>query len=171
MSPPYLPVALSALVTVLINGTPAPSSPPAQLAGGHVLAPPVLIAKFADRVTTFPDGGLTATRAERACVALPVMEHMVALAPLARCLGAHVAWDPQAKTITLAFPTSVDVRTPAPFDVTAPQVAPTTIFTPEPPSPTPRAIETGVPRPRRTAIPETPSLPVPSETPTTAPRR
>ncbi len=168
MNAPYLPVALSAIVTVVLNGVTTPSAPPAQLVGGHVLAPPALIAKFADRVTTFPDGGLTATRGERACDAQPVMQHMVALAPLARCLGAHVAWDPDGKTITLAFPSSIDVRTPAPYVPTAPQVAPTTIFTPEPPPPTPRAIETGVPHPRRTAIPETPSLPL--ESPPTSPR-
>lgn len=161
MTAPQLPVALAALVTVLVDGSVAPSSPPAQLVGGHVVAPVVLVAKLADRVVTFPDGGLTATRGPYACAARAI-DGMIVLAPLARCLGASVAWDPGAKTIALSFEMPGAVRTHPPFDVNAPQVTPTMIFTPEPPPSTPRAIATGVPRPRRTAIPATPSFPQPA---------
>ena len=130
--------------------------PSAALRNGHVVAPPVLVAHFADRIDVAADGTLTASRGERSCVARSVdaAAVLVELAPLARCLGAqHVGWDPRAKTLALTFGGPVMVRTMPPFDPTAPQVAPTTIFTPQPPPPTPRVIDTGAPRPRRTAIP------------------
>lgn len=164
MSAPQLPVALIALVTVLIDGNVTPAAPPARLVDGHVIAPVALVARFADRVETFADGGVLATRGDRACDARSV-DGMVAVAPLARCLGAELAWDGRAKTIALSFPQPSGVRTHAPYDPNAPRVAPTTIFTPEPSPPTPRAIETGIPRPRRTGVPEEPTFPFPTTSP------
>ena len=142
MTAAYLPVTIAALVVVVVNGTFVPSVPPASLRDGRVV------------------GTLTATRRERTCVARAVDAalELVELAPLARCLGAeHVAWDGRTKTLALAFEGPILLRTLPPFDPSAPQVAPTTVFTPEPPAAPPRAVDTGVPRPRRTAIPVTPS--------------
>ena len=124
-----------------------------------------LVARFADRVDTAPDGTVTARRGELACVARPVPgtdPALVAVAPMARCLGGHVAWDGATKTLMVAFDGPVDVRTLPPYDPSAPRVAPATVFTPEPAPPTPRVVATGSPHPRRTPIPVTaPTAPRP----------
>jgi hypothetical protein len=158
---PSAHLILAALVTVVLDGAPAPSAPPARLVGGRVLAPIALIARLADRVTVAADGGLTAQRGERACVARTIGAEgaaFVELAPLARCLGATVSWDAASRTLGLAFARAAQSREHPAFDPRAPQVAPTTIFTPEPVR-TPRVLVTGSPIPRRTAIPVTPSFP------------
>jgi hypothetical protein len=162
-------LALAALVTVVVDGTVVPSAPPARLVEGRVLAPAALVARLADRVTVAEDGGLTAQRGERACAVRTVDGGagvpFVVLAPLAQCLGAAVSWDGGSKSLGLAFEAPQPAGTHPPFDPSVPQVAPTAIFTPQPAPPTPRAIATGSPIPRRTPIPVTPSWPVTSPRP------
>jgi hypothetical protein len=131
-----------------------------------------LVARIAERVDVAPDGIVTARRGERVCVARPLAGSdpvLVAIAPLARCLGGSVAWDGRTKTLLLAFGGPVEVRTLPPYDPNAPRVAPTMVFTPEPAAPTPRVIVTGSPRPRRTAIPVTPSWPLLTPAPVSTP--
>jgi hypothetical protein len=168
-------VFAAALVTVVVNGSFVPSNPPASLRDGRVAGSLALVARLAERVDVAPDGTVTARRGENVCVVRPPAGSdpaLVAIAPLARCLGAHVAWDNRTKTLLLAFDGPVELRTLPPYDPSAPRVAPTMVFTPEPAAPTPRVIVTGSPRPRRTAIPVTPSWPLtPAPVPTpTAPR-
>ncbi|MEO7040591.1 MAG: hypothetical protein ABI186_11235 [Candidatus Elarobacter sp.] len=164
--------ALAALVIVVVNGAVTPTTPAATVRDGRVVGPLNLVARFADRVDTTDGGTVTVARGARTCTARPIGTDdppLVLLAPLARCLGGEVAWDGRTKTLALAFGGETVLRTLAPYDPKAPRVAPTTVFTPEPAPPTPRAIDTGAPRPRRTAIPVIPSWPLlPSTPPSTA---
>ena len=163
---------LAALVTVVVNGSFVPSDPPASLRDAHVVGSLALVARFADRVDVAGDGTVTAWRGERSCTARPLARTdpaLVAIAPLARCLGGHVAWDGRSKSLLLAFDGPVELRTPPPYDPNAPRAVPTMVFTPEPAPPTPRVIATGSPLPRRTAIPVTPSWPLLSPAPVATP--
>ncbi len=169
MTPAHpLPIALAALVTVIVDGWFVPSAPSASLRAGRVVAPVALVARIADRVEVGADGRVSARRGERTCVARPDAPgepELLAIGPLARCLGARVAWDGRTKTLGLSFGGPIVLVTPRPYDPSAPRVAPTTVFTPEPAPPTPRVIVTGSPQPRRTAIPVTPSWPLISPSP------
>lgn len=153
-------------VSVVVNGSLVPSSTPARIAAGRVVAPlaPIVTA-LATRITLAPDGAsVIIDRADRR-ITVPVAltadaMPFVELAHVVRALGGYVQFDPVSKTIAIVLFNSGVVTTPVPFDPRTPQVTPTMVFTPEPPKPTPRAIETGVPVPRRTAIPVVPSQPV-----------
>lgn len=158
---------LAALVIVVVNGTVAPTTPAAELRAGRVVGPLDLVARFADRID-IAGGAITVVRGGRTCAASPEGSDdpvLVQLAPLARCLGGAVAWDGRTKTLALAFDGETVLRTLPPYDPNAPRAAPTTVFTPEPAPPTPRAIVSGEPRPRRTPIPAIPSWPLIPATP------
>ena len=149
-------------VIVILNGSIVASAPPARLIAGHVMAPVRVLASFAERSTIGADGNVVAGSGTRT-IAVPISyddagDAYVPLAEIARALGGSVAYDGRSHSIALRFAPRSNVRTPEPYDPAAPRVAPTTLFTPEPRPATPRPLESGVPRPRRTAIPETPSL-------------
>ncbi|HEY4442508.1 MAG TPA: hypothetical protein VGN14_18785 [Candidatus Elarobacter sp.] len=167
MTPAHLlPVTLVACVAVLVDGSFVPTAPVATLLDGRVVGPAELAARLADRVDVTATA-MEARRGELRCSVATVPGSdppLVPIGPLARCLGGTVSWDGRAKTLAISFEGPIVVRTMPPYDPAAPQVAPTTIFTPEPAPPTPREIATGVPKPRRTAIPVVPSWPLPSPT-------
>jgi hypothetical protein len=161
------PGYVAALVAVLIDGVFVPSAPPAVLVAGHVVGPVELVARFTSSVEV-RRGNVTARRDDTTCSARSLTlgdPVLVELTPLARCLGAHVTWDGRSKTLSLAFPNAVTIKPLPSYVPLAPQASPSTVFTPQPAPPTPRPIEVGSPRPRRTAIPVAPSWPVPSTVP------
>lgn len=163
MTPGYV----AALVAVLVDGVFLPSAPPAMLVGGHVIVPVELVARFASSVEV-RGGNVTARREDATCSARSLTlgdPVLVELTPLARCLGAHVTWDGRSKTLSLAFPNAVTIKPLPSYVPLAPQASPSTVFTPQPAPPSPRPIEVGSPRPRRTAIPVAPSWPVASTAP------
>jgi hypothetical protein len=165
-------------VLVLLNGAFVPSSPPVRAMGGHLMAPlgPVLT-RLVDRVSREGDA-VALIRGTRLCVfrigipafrcegtirlgdAAPVARDGTVYLPLAtvvRAFGGTVTYDAAHRTAALDLPLRTDLAPPAPFDPAAPQATPTEVFTPQPAPATPQAVESGDPRPRRTAIPATPS--------------
>lgn len=155
------------VVTIVVNGAIVPSFAPARIVEGRVVGPVApVVAHLASRAAYLPaEGKVLIERASRR-ILVPVVfiadeTPYVPLAAVVRALGGSAAFDTRTKTMSVVLPEDGEVGTPAPFDPRAPQVAPTTLFTPEPPKPTPRAIELGRPAPRRTAIPAIPSQPQP----------
>jgi hypothetical protein len=177
---------IPAAVVVILNGAIVASAPPAQLLFGHVMAPlaPV-ITRFTERAAIDGDT-ITLTRGGRTCTlhigsdaiscdgvthTLPVAPFgrdgvaYVPLAEVARALGGAAAFDGHTRIVALDVPPETVLKTPPPFDPNAPQATPTVVFTPSPsptpapptPTATPRALDTGSPQPRRTAIPAIPS--------------
>ncbi len=169
-----------AVVVVILNGAVLASAPPAQLLFGHVMAPlaPV-ITRFTDRAVVTGDT-ITLERSGRICVfrigsdtymcngvtsvapVAPFGQGGVAYVPLAEVVhafGGAVEYDAHTRIVALDVVRDVTLRTPAPFDPSAPSATPTTVFTPSPApaTPTPRPVESGSPLPRRTAIPAIPS--------------
>jgi hypothetical protein len=163
---------------VIVNGAFVPSSPPVRLLFGHVVAPlaPV-IARISDRVSLAGDT-VTVARGGRTCVfevgspafqcdgvirraaVTPFARDGIVYVPLAaavRAFGGTIAIDARSATVDVTMPATAPFATPSPFDASAPQATPTRLFTPQPPPPTPRPVESVDPRPRRTAVPATPS--------------
>jgi hypothetical protein len=153
-------------VAVVLNGAIVPSFAPAELDAGRVVAPLETIVAALSTSASYAPGARAielvrdGRRFEAGVVRVRDGTPYVLLAPLVRELGGSVQFDTKTKTIAIALPRDRTLRTPAPFDPRAPQVSPAALFTPEPPRPTPRAVATGVPQPRRTAIPAVPSWPL-----------
>jgi|ERR1700678_296752 hypothetical protein len=165
-----------AAVIVILNGAILASAPPAQLLFGHVMAPVApVITHFTERAAVDGDT-ITLVRQGRTCTfrigsnafdcdgvnetlaVAPFGRDGIAYVPLAdvaRAFGGAVEYDPHTRIVALDVPPAIDLKTPAPFDPNAPSAAPTQVFTPSPPpaTPAPRAVDTGSPLPRRTAIP------------------
>jgi len=169
-----------AAVTIVINGSVVASVMASHIAAGRVFAPltPIVVRLVsgvsydaATATITIEQNGV------RIVVPTAFVENdmpFVELGPVVRRLGGSAAFDNRSKTLAITLRRTLPIATPAPFEDASPQTEPTTIFTPAPPLPTPRAIESGVPRPRRTAIPASPSqpaLPPPAEGGPINPRR
>lgn len=171
---------IPAAVIVILNGAILASAPPPQLLFGHVMAPlaPV-VTHVTDRAAV--DGDMiTLVRAGRTCIlrigsdtfvcdgltgTLPVAPFgrdgvaYVPLAEVVRAFGGVTKYDARTHVVSLDVPPVTELKSPAPFDPSAPSATPTAIFTPSP-SPAPaatRPADPGTPLPRRTAIPAIPS--------------
>jgi len=171
---------MSPAVIVILNGAIVASAPPAQLLFGHVMAPLIpIVTRFTERAALDGDT-ITLVRGDQTCVfhigsdayscggvagTLPVAPFgragtaYVPLAEVAQAFGGAAEYDPRTRIVALDVPPETTLNTPAPFDPSAPSVAPTTVFTPTP-APAPRTTsppDAGTPLPRRTAIPAIPS--------------
>jgi len=159
-------VISAAIVTIVINGAIVSSAAPGRIVGGRVAAPvsPIVV-RLASQVAYTPETATVAVERDGRRIVVPVIftENgipYVALAPLVRGLGGSAVFDAPTKTLAIALGSGGPIETSAPFNPQGPTVAPTTVFTPAPSAAPRRAPETGVPHPRRTAIPATPSQPV-----------
>jgi len=169
---------LAAIILVL-NGAFLPTTPAPRRLFGYVMVPLVpVVARIADRVTVNGDDvmlvrgthdcifrvGSPAFRcddgAPRSAGVAPFARDGIVFVPIgavARALGGSVLADARSGAVEIAMPPHWAVVTPAPFDPNAPHVVPTQVFTPQPGPPTPQVMVSGDPRPRRTALPATPS--------------
>ncbi|HEY2475906.1 MAG TPA: hypothetical protein VGI19_14045 [Candidatus Cybelea sp.] len=146
-------------VTILFNGRPLRSYVQAYIRDGRVFAPadPLLV-RLADRIW-IEDGTLVVERGTRR-VRVPMERTVtdqlngayVAVGPVLRAFGASLNFEPQDHRLLVSLPPREIVVTPSPFNPSIPSVAPSAVFTPEPPA-TPRPVWTGSPLPRRTPLP------------------
>lgn len=155
-----------ATVTIVVNGSILSSFLPARIRHGRVVAPltPVL-SSLATRVMYGHSGSTVTVERGGRRIVVPVVfvEHdvpFVELAPVVRGIGGSADFDAPRKTLAISFDAPSAIATPAPFDPRLPEVAPHPVFTAPPPPEPPRGLATGIPHPRRTAIPVIPSQPV-----------
>lgn len=149
---------------MLLDGQPVRSYAPIYLVGGQVVGPiEPFVTRLARGITY--DDGVAVVSGDGRTVRVRILWYQpgspaqayVALGPLLRDLGASVRLDRRDALVLVASPPVV-LSTAEPFDPTAPQASPQTVFTPEPVT-TPRPTWMGTPRPRRTPTPRTTSLP------------
>jgi hypothetical protein len=171
-------------IVVTVNGSLVPATPtqPAQIISGTVVAP---AEPFARRIATAASidpsrGAIVMERGDRrielrtghstawtgsAAIALPIAPYVrgetliIPLAVVARALGAHVRYVGAEHVLEIETEPPAPLATMTPYRPGAPAVAPTALFTPQPPSPSPRPTVSGTPLPRRTPIPVRPSWP------------
>jgi hypothetical protein len=148
----------AAAVTVLLDGQIVHAYNAAYTTSGRIYAPvKPFLTRIADRVW-FERDTLVMVRDGRV-IRVNVPSHhpdaldevYVPFASVARQLGADVRYL-GADRIAVSMPTATKTETPAPFDASIPQVAPTPVFTPTT-TPTPRPVWNGSPLPRRTPLP------------------
>lgn len=156
----------SAVVTIVVNGAIVSSAASARVVNGRVVAPldPIVI-RLATRAVYDPAAATVAIERGGRRIIVPVtfVENdvpYIELGAAVRRIGGSVAFDSPTKTLSIVLAAASVISTPAPFDRSVRQADATTVFTPAPPPATPRGVETGLPRPRRTAIPVVPSQPI-----------
>ena len=146
------------LLTVLIDGVPIPTSHPACLLAGRVMAPLMpIVSRLANGATVEPDGSIDLVQRNRHITlaagdrAFEIDEMVyVPLAKVAKALGATIAYDKRTRTVSVSLEPAV-LATMPPYDYSAPRVAPNVVFTATP-APTPRPTVSGIPAPRRTPV-------------------
>ncbi len=161
-----------------MNGAIVSSFLPARIVEGHVVAPVTpIVAGLAGRVVyaaSRPPTVQIERDARRIVVPVAFVEHgmpFVELVPVVRGIGGSVSFDAPTKTLAIVLDAATAIATMPPFDPRLPQPPAREVFTPSPRPEPSRGIATGVPRPRRTAIPAIPSEPVGASPAATSPRR
>lgn len=146
------------LVTVLLNGVAVPSSRPAELIDGSVMVPVnPFVRRIAQRTIYDPLNGTIAISAASGSTTVAITgepdEAYVPLARIVRALGGVVSYDGRTRVAAVLLAADPPLASAPPYDPSQPTVAPRRLFTPEPTA-APRPVLTGVPKPRRTPIPE-----------------
>jgi hypothetical protein len=152
-------VILAALLTILIDGSPIPSSQPARIVAGRTMAPLVpVVTRIADVIRMGRDRMLVIERGTRSVTLAMAQDArcaecvFVPLAVVVRGLGGELRYDPRAKSIELSF-APAPLRTPEPYDMFAlPRPGTTALPWPSAPNATPRPVVDMVPEPRRTPV-------------------
>jgi hypothetical protein len=161
------------LVTVLIDGLPVEGSTPARICDDVVMAPlEPYLRDVADRIQVDDLRGIilveragrsisiaigsSVLRSGATSSDLPIApylragEPVIPLAAIARALGARVEFDAASKTISIAWEPQPLVSATPDASYTPP-LGPLDTFTPQP-TPAPKVVVTGVPKPRRTPV-------------------
>ena len=143
---------------LVLDGRPVRSYTPLSLLRGRVVGPvEPYLTRVAERIEV-GNGYLVLFRGSHH-IRVPIADQaggmaqtQVPLVPLLRALGEEVTLDAPDGIVEVTSPRLAALTLPTPFDPSAPQVAPTVVFTPTP-VPTPAPVWTGTPVPRRTPIP------------------
>ncbi len=115
----------SSAVTIVVNGTIVPSSTPARIVAGRVVAPlsPIVV-RLAARTAYERTGGSVTIERDGVRFVVPVVyvedgQPYVELGPVVRGIGGSAAFDSASKTLTIAVDSGGAIATPAPFDPAA----------------------------------------------------